>query len=68
MLNIIGFLSPVFPFVEKMSGIPLYVFITVLIATAVFLLLFIPKTILIISETRAIIYGIRKLKIEAGTP
>ena len=68
MLNIIGFLSPVFPFVEKMSGIPLYVFITVLIATAVFLLLFIPKTIVIIRETRAIIYGIRKLKIEAGTP
>lgn len=68
MLNIIEFLSPVFPFVEKMSGIPLYVFIAVLIATSVFLLLFIPKTIVIVSEIRSIINGIRKLKVDAGTP
>lgn len=68
MLNIIGFLSPVFPFVEKMSGIPLYVFIAVLIATSFFLVLFIPKTIVIVSEIRSIINGIRKLKVDAGTP
>ncbi len=68
MLNIIQFLSTVFPFIEKMNGIPLYVFIAVVLATFVFLAFFIPKSILINFQIRQLVNGIRKLKIAAGSP
>lgn len=68
MLNVIQFLSNIFPFLEKMSGIPLYVFYIVLSATTIFLALFIPKTILIIREINVINKGIRNLKLAAGLP
>jgi len=68
MHYIVNLLSHVFPFMDKMSGIPLYVFIVVSAATLVFLILFPFKFFVINSQIKKIIRGIEKLKDAAGTP
>jgi len=53
---------------QTMSGVPLYVFIAIAIASLLFLVLFVPKGIFIHYQLTKLIGAIRKLKAAAGTP
>lgn len=55
-------LSPLFPFVANMDGIPFAVFVVVMLATLIFLGWFVPKAFLINKQVRDVISGIQKLK------